>query len=71
MFEDGVDPDPISVADEIARILALPFGERPFRSIVDFTRFSVDDIVEQTEAHIRESMTHMELQQLLTIKQNG
>lgn len=71
LFDEGVNPDPSTVADEITRILALPFGERPFRSIVDFTRFSVDDIVERTEAHITEAMNHMAFQQLLTTKQNG
>jgi NAD(P)-dependent dehydrogenase (short-subunit alcohol dehydrogenase family) len=30
------DADPQAVADEIARIIALPPGQRPFRSIVDF-----------------------------------
>jgi NAD(P)-dependent dehydrogenase (short-subunit alcohol dehydrogenase family) len=28
--------DPQAVADEIARIIALPAGERPFRSVIDF-----------------------------------
>lgn len=30
------DADPQAVADEIARIVALPPGQRPFRSIIDF-----------------------------------
>lgn len=70
LFAPGVAADPVVVADEITRILALPFGERPFRSIVDLTRFSVDGIVEQSEAHIREAMTHMEFQTIPTTKQN-
>jgi len=28
--------DPAAVADEIARIVGLPAGQRPFRSVVDF-----------------------------------
>jgi len=30
------DADPAAVADEIARIVDLPAGTRPFRSVVDF-----------------------------------
>jgi NAD(P)-dependent dehydrogenase (short-subunit alcohol dehydrogenase family) len=30
------DADPQAVADEIVRIVGLPHGERPFRSVVDF-----------------------------------
>jgi NAD(P)-dependent dehydrogenase (short-subunit alcohol dehydrogenase family) len=71
LFAPGVNPDPVTVADEITRILALPFGQRPFRSIVEFTQFSVDDLVEQTEAHITLAMNHMDFQKLLTISQNG
>jgi NAD(P)-dependent dehydrogenase (short-subunit alcohol dehydrogenase family) len=71
LFAPGVDPDPVTVADEITRILALPFGQRPFRSIVEFTQFSVDALVEQTEAHITQAMKHMDYQKLLTTSQNG
>lgn len=37
LFAPGVDADPRAVADEVVRVLALPAGERPFRSVVDFT----------------------------------
>ncbi|MDQ3641719.1 MAG: SDR family oxidoreductase [Actinomycetota bacterium] len=37
LFPPGVDADPVAVAEEIARILALPHGEKPFRSVVDLT----------------------------------
>jgi NAD(P)-dependent dehydrogenase (short-subunit alcohol dehydrogenase family) len=33
----GVDADPAAVATEITRILALPAGTKPARSVVDFT----------------------------------
>lgn len=66
LFPDGVDPDPVEVAHEVARILDLPFGARPFRSVVDFTRFGVDEINELTERHVRDAMTHMGLAHLLT-----
>lgn len=71
LFPPGVDPDPRTVAEEIARILALPFGSRPFRSVVDFTRFEVDDINRLTEHHIREAMTFMGYEELLTVNQAG
>ena len=71
LFEDGVDADPVVVADEITRILALPFGQRPFRSTVDLTRFGVDDIVELSEAHIAEAMDFMGVGQLLTPRKDG
>ncbi len=67
LFEPGIDPDPATVAEEIVRILALPYGARPFRSVVDFTRFGVEDIIELTERHIHEAITHMHFDQLLTI----
>jgi NAD(P)-dependent dehydrogenase (short-subunit alcohol dehydrogenase family) len=35
---------PRAVADEIARILALPTGSRPFRSVVDFTDAGVEQV---------------------------
>lgn len=71
LFPDGVDPDPDEVATEVVRILALPFGSRPLRSVVDFTRFGVDDIIALQERHIRESMTHMGLETLLTTVVQG
>lgn len=37
LFPPRVDADPVAVAEEIARILALPHGEKPFRSVVDLT----------------------------------
>jgi NAD(P)-dependent dehydrogenase (short-subunit alcohol dehydrogenase family) len=40
----GTQADPRAVADEIARILALPPGARPFRSVVDFTDAGVERV---------------------------
>ncbi len=37
LFPPGVDADPVVVAEDIVRILALPHGEKPFRSVVDLT----------------------------------
>lgn len=34
------------MAEEISRILKLPFGAKPFRSVVDYTESGVDHINE-------------------------
>lgn len=70
LFEPGVDPGPATVAKEITRILALPHGARPFRSVVDFTRFVIGEIIDATESHIREATTHMGPTNLLTVNQS-
>jgi NAD(P)-dependent dehydrogenase (short-subunit alcohol dehydrogenase family) len=41
----GVNADPQGVADEIARVLALPRGQKPFRTVVDFTSAGVDHVM--------------------------
>ncbi|MFC0541275.1 SDR family NAD(P)-dependent oxidoreductase [Kutzneria chonburiensis] len=40
----STDAHPRAVADEIVRILALPPGTRPFRSVVDFTDAGVEQV---------------------------
>ncbi|MEV4570363.1 SDR family oxidoreductase [Nonomuraea sp. NPDC049419] len=45
LFEAGTTADPQDVADEIRRILALPAGRRPFRSVVDAARAGVDHVM--------------------------
>ncbi|GAA4811155.1 SDR family NAD(P)-dependent oxidoreductase [Streptomyces ziwulingensis] len=42
LFTPGTEADPVVVAEEIARLLALPYGERPFRSVVDLTNSEVE-----------------------------
>jgi len=44
LFRPDVDADPVTVADEITRILALPDGTRPFRTVVDFTDSGVEEV---------------------------
>lgn len=45
LFEPGTIADPQEVADEIRRILFLPVGRRPFRSVVDAARAGVDHVM--------------------------
>lgn len=53
LFAPGTEADPALVAEEIARILALPFGRRPFRAVVDLTGSQV----EQANAAVLEART--------------
>jgi NAD(P)-dependent dehydrogenase (short-subunit alcohol dehydrogenase family) len=53
LFTPGTRADPVVVAQEITRILALPFGERPFRSVVDLT----NSMVEQANSAVLEART--------------
>lgn len=45
LFKPGTTADPQSVADEIGRILALPFGGKPFRSVVDAAEAGVEHVM--------------------------
>lgn len=45
LFAPGTTADPQDVADEISRILSLPAGSKPFRSVVDAARAGVDHVV--------------------------
>lgn len=51
------DADPQAVADEIARIVALPAGTRPFRSVVDFLDDGAGAVIEVAE-RVREAFAH-------------
>ena len=44
LFPPGCDPSPVGIADEVARILDLPFGGKPFRSVVDYTDSGVEQV---------------------------
>ena len=45
LMRPGVNKDPQVVADEIARVVALPRGGKPFRTVVDFTEAGVDHVM--------------------------
>jgi len=51
------DADPQAVADEIARIVSLPAGERPFRSVIDFLDDGAAAVTEVAE-RVREEFAH-------------
>lgn len=43
------DADPQAVADEIVRIVALPSGERPMRSVIDFVGDGAREVLDVSE----------------------
>jgi hypothetical protein len=45
LFAPGTTADPRDVAEEIRRILSLPVGGKPFRSVVDAARAGVDHVM--------------------------
>jgi NAD(P)-dependent dehydrogenase (short-subunit alcohol dehydrogenase family) len=49
--------DPQAVADEIARIVGLPAGTRPFRSVIDFIDDGAGEVTEVAE-RAREAFAH-------------
>jgi len=49
LFAPGTTADPQDVADEIRRILALPPGMRPFRSVVDAAQAGVEHVMAFSE----------------------
>jgi len=68
LFEAGTTADPSTVADEIVRVLALPFGQKPRRTVVDFTRSDVAEVNEANEASSRSFLTRMGYGDLLEVK---
>jgi NAD(P)-dependent dehydrogenase (short-subunit alcohol dehydrogenase family) len=69
LFAVEADNDPQTVADEIARILRLPYGERPFRSVVDGTRSGVEEVNAVLDAKRAEFAERLGFGDLLRLKQ--
>ena len=61
------DADPQAVADEIARIVALPAGTRPFRSVVDFLGDGAAEVTEVAERVRAEFARRIGIADLLAI----
>lgn len=66
LFDPTVYAHPASVGGEVARILALPVGERPFRSVIDYTQSNVQKVIDFAEAERRDFVTRLGFEQLLT-----
>jgi NAD(P)-dependent dehydrogenase (short-subunit alcohol dehydrogenase family) len=61
------DADPQAVADEIARIVALPAGARPFRSVIDFLNDGAAEVTEVAERVREQFARRIGIDDLLTI----
>ncbi|MBQ1090540.1 SDR family NAD(P)-dependent oxidoreductase [Streptomyces sp. B93] len=46
LFPPGADAHPRAVAEEIVRVLGLPAGSRPLRTVVDFSQAGVEEVNE-------------------------
>jgi NAD(P)-dependent dehydrogenase (short-subunit alcohol dehydrogenase family) len=68
LFAPGVDPDPRTVADEIARLLALPVGAKPLRSVIDFTGSNVEEVNATNLASSADFLARMGFGELLRVK---
>jgi NAD(P)-dependent dehydrogenase (short-subunit alcohol dehydrogenase family) len=68
LFPHPAEAQPQAVADEIARVLALPFGTRPFRTVVDFSQAHVDEVNAVMRSAQEEFVTRLGFPQLLRVK---
>jgi NAD(P)-dependent dehydrogenase (short-subunit alcohol dehydrogenase family) len=68
LFVPGVDAHPRAVGEEIARILAMPAGTRPFRSVVDFTNAGVEEVNEAARQAQENFINRLGFGELLHVK---
>lgn len=61
----GKTPDVQGVADEIARVVGLPAGSRPFRSTVDYTGVGNIPVNEAAGRSRQQFMERMSMSHLL------
>ncbi|AIQ15002.1 SDR family oxidoreductase [Paenibacillus durus] len=59
------DADPQAVADEVARIVSLPAGSRPARSVIDFVNDGAAEVTELSEKLRIEFVHRLGLEELL------
>jgi NAD(P)-dependent dehydrogenase (short-subunit alcohol dehydrogenase family) len=67
LFAPGDDPDPETVAVEITRVLELPHGGKPLRTVVDFTRSQVDHVNQAAQTESFDFLTRMGFGDLLDV----
>ncbi|MEV5155658.1 SDR family oxidoreductase [Streptomyces werraensis] len=65
LFGDKTNADPAAVAEEVVRIVALPYGERPSRTVVDLTDAGVERVNEVSEGAQRSFLSRMGFAELL------
>jgi NAD(P)-dependent dehydrogenase (short-subunit alcohol dehydrogenase family) len=67
LFPADVDAHPRAVAEEITRVLALPVGTRPLRTVVDFSQAGVEDVNTVMRHAQEEFVTRMGFGELLHV----
>lgn len=68
LVRPGVEAHPQGVADEISRVLALPRGEKPFRTVVDFTEAGVEHVMAFSDLTREAFVNRMGFGDTLTLK---
>lgn len=68
LVRPGVEASPQGVADEISRVLALPRGEKPFRTVVDFTEAGVEHVMAFSDLTREAFVNRMGFGDTLTLK---
>ncbi|MFF9158899.1 SDR family NAD(P)-dependent oxidoreductase [Streptomyces longwoodensis] len=68
LFPPGADAHPRAVADEIVRVLALPAGTRPFRTVVDFSQAGVEEVNEVLRRAQEDFVTRLGFGELLHVR---
>lgn len=68
LFSPGEDAHPRAVGEEIRRVLALPYGERPLRTVIDYTHSGVQIVNATVTAAREEFIRRMGFEEVLTIK---
>ncbi|HIY65965.1 MAG TPA: hypothetical protein H9830_06775, partial [Candidatus Agrococcus pullicola] len=71
LFPAGGDAHPRAVAEEIVRVLDLPAGERPFRTVVDFSQAGVENVNQVMRQAQEEFVTRLGFGELLHVKQKS
>ncbi|WP_394781911.1 SDR family oxidoreductase [Undibacterium sp.] len=65
------DADPQAVADDIARIVSLPAGTRPFRSVIDFIGDGAAEVTEVAEQVRRDFAKRIGIDDLLQVSEQA
>lgn len=68
LVRPGMEAHPQGVADEISRVLALPRGEKPFRTVVDFTEAGVEHVMAFSDLTREAFVNRMGFGDTLTLK---
>jgi hypothetical protein len=77
LYSTGVSDSPVIVRSGIANsafgppLLALPFGSRPLRSLVDYQNLGLERILDVQRELTVEIFTKMGMESLLTVKTNA